>query len=311
MNKNTVYIKELNVFYISDLHLDFHIKETNESEKLGKLMRKFIISLGVENIPENERDVIIIAGDLSHYFVQNKIFLLQLKEYFREVIVVPGNHDYYLISNAQEKKYLYNSNNRVRELKVFCYENKINFLDGRSICIDGFRIGGAMGYWDSSYLKNLNPNISEYEANELYKRELNDVNFIMFGEKPYKIPLAYGAYHLKTSFEPDKFREKQMKKIQDITDDGSLHLMITHYAPTIHLEFPEKYQDDEVNTFYTFDASKYQEVLKPKFWLFGHVHHRQNFALNGTNYLSNPFGYPSEQKFLNTMLQKVTLTAKN
>lgn len=302
-------IKELNVFYISDLHIDFHIKETNESEKLKKQINKFILDLGVQNIPEQERDVIVIAGDLSHYFVHNKIFLTQLKEYFREVIVVPGNHDYYLVSNAQERKYLFNSYNRILELKVFCSENKINFLDGRTICIDGFRIGGAMGYWDSSYLKHLNPKVTEYEANELYKKELNDINFIMFGEKPYKIPLAYGAYHLKSTFESSEFREVQMKRIQDITDEGSLHLMITHYAPTIHLEFPEKYQDDEVNTFYTFDGSKFQETLKPKFWLFGHVHHRQNFLINETNYLSNPYGYPSEQKYLKTMLQKVTLSA--
>lgn len=301
-------IKELNVFYISDLHIDFHIKETNESEKLKKQINKFILDLGVQNIPEQERDVIVIAGDLSHYFVHNKIFLSQLKELFREVIVVPGNHDYYLVSNAQEKKYLFNSYNRILELKVFCAENKINFLDGKSICIDGFRIGGAMGYWDSSYLKHLNPKVTEYEANELYKKELNDINFIMFGEKPYKIPLAYGAYHLKSTFESSEFREVQMKRIQDITDEGSLHLMITHYAPTIHLEFPEKYQDDEVNTFYTFDGSKFQETLKPKFWLFGHVHHRQNFLINETNYLSNPYGYPSEQKYLKTMLQKVTLS---
>ena len=83
----------------------------------------------------------------------------------------------------------------------------------------------------------------------------------------------------------------------------------TKYEKTVVMRVPEKYQDDEVNTFYTFDGSKFQETLKPKFWLFGHVHHRQNFLINETNYLSNPYGYPSEQKYLKTMLQKVTLSA--
>lgn len=54
-------MKKLHVHYVSDLHIDFHIKEINVSEKLTKLTEKFIKSLGVDNISENERDVLVVA----------------------------------------------------------------------------------------------------------------------------------------------------------------------------------------------------------------------------------------------------------
>lgn len=302
---NAKNIKELNVYYISDTHLDDNIKETNDSVKLQDKISKFVNNLHID-IEKSANNVIVVAGDIGHYFVQNKYFLLKMKELFDNVIYVPGNHDYYLISNSQQEKYSYDSYNKIIELKEFCLKNNIHFLDGEYIELFGFKIAGAMSYWDSTYYKTLKPNSHEYEVNEFYERRMNTMNFIMFGKKPYKIPLAYGEYLLKSSFSIKSFREEQIAKLQNICDsEYKIDLMISHYPPIIDLNFKEEDIDDEINTFYSFDGSKYQTIIKPKIWIFGHYHHKQNIINNGTNYLSNPIGYLSDK--LNAKIEKVVL----
>lgn len=292
-------MKKLHVHYVSDLHIDFHIKEINISEKLTKLTEKFIKSLGVDNIPENERDVLVVAGDLGHYFSQIKEFLLQCKTLFKHVIIIAGNHDHYLCSKMQMKKYLANSNNRISELKVFCLENDVIFLDKSYVVIEGYRIAGTMGYWDYSFLTKLDKKYSEYEINDAYLQKFNDMVYMMYGQEPYKIPLAYGAYITKCSWDVYDFRQDQLHKLDSVVNDLNgleLDLMITHYCPTLELKLPKQYKQDVNTVYYISDYSKYQEILKPKFWVFGHVHHYQDFINNGTNYLCNPLGYPSEGK---------------
>ena len=292
-------MKKLHVHYVSDLHIDFHIKEINVSEKLTNLTQKFIKSLGIDNIPENERDVLVVGGDLGHYFTQIKEFLLQCKLLFKYVIIIAGNHDHYLCSKMQMKKYLANSNNRISELKIFCLENDVIFLDKSHVVIEGYRIAGTMGYWDYSFLEKLNKKYSKYEIDDMYTKNMNDVNYIMNGYEPYKIPLAYGSYMTKSSLDVDIFRKDQIDNLDSIVkslEGLELDLMITHYCPSVELKLPKQYKQDVNTVYYISDYSKYQEILKPKFWVFGHVHYYQDFINNGTNYLCNPLGYPSEGK---------------
>lgn len=286
----------LKIDYISDLHIDFYIKTVQESEKQKKQINDFLKDIGVFN---SASDILIIAGDLSHYNILTFNFLKECKKYYKHVIIIAGNHDHYLCSKMQMKKYLANSNNRISELKIFCLENDVIFLDKSYVVIEGYRIAGTMGYWDYSFLSKLNKKYSEYEINDMYTKNMNDVNFIMNGHEPYKIPLAYGSYMTKTSLDVDIFRHDQIENLNSIVNNLEgleLDLMITHYCPSLELKLPKQYKQDVNTVYYISDYSEYQQILKPKFWVFGHVHHYQDFINNGTNYLCNPLGYPSEGK---------------
>ena len=284
----------MKIHVLSDAHADFYIKERNECHKMTKQITEFLKIIGVFEIPEQDRDVFIIPGDLGHYFIQNKEVLKELNNIFKHVILVAGNHDYYLVSKIQQKRYLNNSMNKFLELKRFCLDNSIHFLDGNVICIDGYRFAGVGMFWDSSFAKK--DNLTDYEITQMYHKEMNDVNYIMSGYAPYRVPIAYGAYYLQTSFNHKELFEKEKEKLNKITEDDMIDVMITHYLPLVPDDMPEKYLDDLSTTFYIFDGEEDIKRIKPKFWLFGHTHIKYNFEKFGTRFICNPFGYPGENK---------------
>lgn len=74
---------------ISDLHIEFYIPlRCNLS--LNEFISKFI----KENIDvEEEKDLLIICGDISHSNKISKEFLKQVTKIWKKVAVIPGNHD--------------------------------------------------------------------------------------------------------------------------------------------------------------------------------------------------------------------------
>lgn len=101
----------MKVAYISDLHLDFYV------QPWAAWQRKMINFL--EKLLPNENvdvDVLIIAGDLSHYNSQSALALQFFSERFRQVFYVMGNHDYYLVSNNHAVSY--NKNSMQREIEL-------------------------------------------------------------------------------------------------------------------------------------------------------------------------------------------------
>lgn len=99
----------MEIAYISDLHLDFYVQPWSDWER--RLIR-FLEHL----LPDERADVLIIAGDLSHYNKQSLFALQFLSKHFQQIFVVMGNHDYYLISNNHATRYNQNSIKREIEL---------------------------------------------------------------------------------------------------------------------------------------------------------------------------------------------------
>ena len=77
----------LNIFYISDIHLEFHIEgfETIKKRSLPPAIRKLVIDIFGENKDRAKRgyfDYIIIDGDIADYMcweITNCLLILQGK----------------------------------------------------------------------------------------------------------------------------------------------------------------------------------------------------------------------------------------
>jgi len=286
----------MKIDYTSDCHLDFWISELNPGTKLDNKIASYCTSTGMHGA-----DVLIIAGDLGHYFVQDSTFLLHVKTLYKHVFVVTGNHDMYLVSNKIREKYKFNSHNRVNEMKEFCKNNDIHYLEGNTVEIEGVTFGGTGMSWDISYLLRDEKPLTEFneydqvmwrrEAIRLFDRDLNDSRLIYEG-KPY---LDYNnpyAYHsrIKPPFDALTYFESEMNKLKSIKHAD---VIISHYGPVVPDSLPDKHKND-TTTFYYFDGSKEIERISPKFWIFGHTHDKFNFKANKTNFVSNPIGYPGE-----------------
>lgn len=281
----------MKVHYISDLHLDFWIKEMSESKKMINQIENFI-----KNINFSEADVLIIAGDLGHYFVQKSVFLKIIKRFYKNIIIVSGNHDRYLVSKKQQKKYSWSSDSRVNETKEFCKKiDGLYLLDGEELKIDGVTFAGVGMSWDDSFFnlfKKRNPNNYYPQVTTLFNNKMNDSKLIMDGYKPYPINYGYGGKELISSFDPFEFFRKEYKKLQKIS--SNVDVMISHYGPIVPDDIDENY-NNPTTTFYYFDGEYELKRISPQKWVFGHTHKNHDFYINETNLICNPLGYPHEK----------------
>jgi predicted phosphodiesterase len=280
----------MKVDFISDIHLDFHIKETDPNrEKLKYLIEDFCSINGFDG-----GDVLIIAGDLGHYYGQDTMFLKYVNTLYRHVILVRGNHDMYLISKSQQQKYLFNSMNRVLEMKKFCREEGIHYLDGNTIVIDGFSFGGVGMSWDTSFIKHLTGKTEpKYSVIEMFNNSMNDSRLIYGGSDHTLMNQMYRRVH-KQSWDPyDYFAEEyaKLKKIEPVD------VMISHYSPIIPPNLDPRYANSLTSTFYYFDGEEEVKRIGAKVWIFGHTHTPYDFEEYGTRFLCSPLGYPGENPY--------------
>jgi len=261
----------MKVDYISDLHLDFWIKELNRSLKLNDLIKRFCSSL---QIGQNDSDVLVIAGDLGHYYVQDTAFLKHVKTMYKDVILTFGNHDLYLVSNSIRHKYKSNSFNRLSEMKQFCKNEGIHYLHGNVINIDGVTFGGTGMTWDKSYLEKLwGRDVPRHEVVELFNNSMNDCVMIM-------------------NVKDDNF-DNELTKLQSI---DHVDVVVTHYGPIVSPNTPLNYMIDPITTFFYFDGMRELERINPSFWIYGHTHTKSIHTAESTNLLCNPLGYPNENQ---------------
>jgi len=266
----------MKVNYLSDIHLDFWTKATSTGVKLDKDIKTFL-----EIINATGGEVIILAGDLGHYFTQNIVFLKALKNIYNNVLIVHGNHDMYLVSNNMKNQYKNNSFLRLTEMKDFCKDNDIIYLDGQIVDINGFKFGGTGMSWDMSYYEKLSESIpTKKEVMNLYRTSMSDSRLIHAGSV--------------NSFDPFKFFDDEKERLNNIK---TADVMVSHVGPIIPSNLSKSFAESLITTFFYFNGVKDVERINPKYWIFGHTHDNYDFYYNDTNLLCNPLGYPSENSY--------------
>lgn len=256
---------------ISDTHIDFYLKPTDNDEKLNTKMDEFIQRL----LPENPQKVLVIAGDLGHYERQNKLFIQKLKEFYKHIILVSGNHDYYLETQSIKNKYKRNSLNRIKEMKKFSSEiGNVHYLDGEIIEIDGVKYGGVGMWYDFSYGEKVLGACKE-NIYLLWWNAMNDWECI-------------SSLNIETSLE--KFKEEK-QKLNQIIDESDI--IITHVGPDWS-KTTYKYQDDLTTSFYVFDGREFFNRINGKVWAYGHTHENADYDAYGCRFVNAALGYRSE-----------------
>jgi predicted phosphodiesterase len=304
MNKTTKMTfnddKSFNVAFISDLHIDFYIKPKFDGKRLDDLMDKFI----EDEMWLKNADILIIAGDNSHYPIQNKLMLEKIaaKKIYKKIFVTFGNHDMYLVSNSMRKKFA-TSWDKVMDLKKICDDiDTVEFLDGNIVEVDGVKIGGVGMWYDFSYGFE-HYDITELQMMHKWKDAMTDPDLIVGKDRPSSINdsryEAYAGYggHGKFkiyTFDPIKFFKSEQEKLEKIIEDCDI--FVSHIGPVVPPSLRDEYLD-VTTAFYYFDGKKYLMSEKaPKLWTFGHTHDRHDFKVNNTHLVCNPLGYKSEAK---------------
>ena len=118
---------ELNIDYVSDLHLTHYISKNESITKIDKLVQDKI-SMQVKG------DILVVAGDIDEDINRVSELLYSCSKYYKKVIFVLGNHEYYIpvikyiYTDPMAKEYNYNSMNKVYRLNEICKDNIIKVV---------------------------------------------------------------------------------------------------------------------------------------------------------------------------------------
>lgn len=242
----------MQVDYISDLHLDFYIKHSGNYKKWEFKTHEFLKSL----LPNKLGNILVIAGDLSHYNIQSYWTVEYFSKIYEHVFVVYGNHDYYLISNGQRKKYKNDSVNRVAELS-----NMLTELDNVTVLEDfevreynGYKIAGSTSWYP----------LTEFKDYDFFKTYSNDSNLIS-----------------KLDIQHENFRELEKYNAMEDVD-----ILVTHIPPIMI----------DSHHIYGGTSCYLNELknIKAKYHVFGHCHEQAVYNKAGIKFSINALGYPNE-----------------
>ncbi len=263
---------------LSDLHIDFYF-----SPKL-KIKDEQIKKLYDSIIKKDNReigDVLIVPGDIGHYNHQNIKVLKYFKEhYYKYIICILGNHDYYLVGKDSKLQFK-DSFERAQQMRLkINREDNLYCLDGNIIEIEGIKFGGCDSWYNDGYLKRKYPNedFPVKSTNQMWHNCINDSKFI------------FGIENFNDIFEIEKPKIEAVYKNCDV--------MITHINPSCKDEnISEKYQNNQTNTFFTFEGEEYLKNGSMKYWIFGHTHKELEYEEHNVKCICSPFGYPNESGF--------------
>jgi len=259
---------------ISDLHYTHHT--ANNPRKIGLYIKNFI---------KPKSDNIIIAGDISNSIADTLSFLKHLKRYYyQKILVVLGNHDHYFSNSESDKfdNYEIRAKYLVEEIKKL----GVIVLDGQIEEIDGVRISGCTGWYDFSYTQKLNPCMTAVNIMKYWYRNMNDGNYIKGMIKDTE-QLTW------ENMQAWSFSDKEkISKVYDQVD-----IIVTHISPLNEPFFAyEPYKYDLLTGAYFFNGMGFAEYSNAKYWIYGHTHVKQEYLFGDTKFISNPVGYPFENK---------------
>lgn len=240
----------LHISYISDLHLDFYIQPWADWERK---MTLFLEQL----LPSEQADVLIIAGDLSHYNKQSLFALQFFSKHFEQIFVVMGNHDYYLVSNNHVNRYNKQSMNREIELQQMIQSlPNVTLLQRYEVTkFNNVSFAGATNWYG----------LKTKEEQAFFHERSNDSKLI----RRYSIAKQHIAE--MTAYE-------RLDKVD---------VLVTHVPPiTIHSHLLDRSPACYLNQLAT---------VKAKHHIFGHCHEQETYQQNDAIYYINALGYPDEK----------------
>lgn len=251
----------MKISYISDLHLDFHVHLNKNQIKFEKKTREFVDKL--IQTDKGDKEVLVVAGDLSHYNKQSVWALQEFSKVYGLVLICLGNHDYYLVSNNQSSKYKGHSRNRIAELQAMVLQDierdNVQLLEGEM-----FEYKGIIFYGSTMWYP-----LETYEQQSFYSGISNDSKLI-------KRINHYDEH------------EYQMERYNEHIE--FVNIMISH-VPLIEMESHKKHNS-------TACYLTPVEQLAP-ITISGHVHEQNEYITeSGNKVYINAIGYDDENNEL-------------
>ncbi|HET7524659.1 MAG TPA: metallophosphoesterase [Burkholderiaceae bacterium] len=227
------------------------------------------LGLGALDHPDNDADVVVLAGDIA----RPREAAAWALQFSKPVLYVLGNHEFY--GNSLDAA--------ARELKQLCAGTHVHVLDDSEVVLGNVRFLGSTLWTDFELFGNGEKKTA---AIAMAQRLLRDFSRIRLDESTDALftPDAAGA----------RFRRhaEWLAATLDMPHDGPT-VVITHHAPSPQSIHP-RVAGSLLNACFVSDARALLGVHRAQLWIHGHTHDSFDYLMDGTRVVCNPRGYAKD-----------------
>jgi Icc-related predicted phosphoesterase len=218
------------------------------------------------NLPENDADVVVLAGDIARP-EEAVAWALGIT---KPVLYVAGNHEFYGSSIAEA----------LDELKQRCAGTNIHVLDNDEVVIDGVRFLGTT-LWTDFLL---------FGEGEKRAEAIEEALFFIRDFSRIRLDGETGIL-----FTPDDSvalfnRHARWLEARLAEPYAGPTVVITHHAPSPKSIHP-RFAGSSLNACFASDAERLLDGSRARLWIHGHMHDSFDYCVNGTRVVCNPRGY--------------------
>ena len=224
------------------------------------------LSFGSLPLPENDADVVVLAGDIA----RPKEAIAWASGFAKPVLYVPGNHEFYGGSIA----------GTLAELKRLSAGSSIRVLDDEEATIEGVRFLGST-LWTDFGLAGEGENRAA--AMREAQRFMRDFSRIRLGESPFTPQASATLFAQHAAWLAARLAQPHPEPT----------VVITHHAPARGSIHP-RFADSPLNACFVSDAEPLVAMSGASLWIHGHTHDSFDYFVNGTRVLCNPRGYAKD-----------------
>lgn len=272
---------------LSDTHFDSWFGYPQVGTSQGFPSKDEIIGFWRKLNPRGQ--YLILAGDIGHSIEQNVHILKHLKEaFYEEIILVLGNHDYYLIGHEYTTTYPEGGVQKASYAKEAYSKNGFHLLDGTTVTLEGITFGGAMGWYNSAYVRENLSSLKAMQALSFYYGDIEAFLQDLWGDA------INDKKHIKISHFDELYKEEyaKLESIHQCCD-----VMISHYNPSIKMQYQTSgWEKNPTTAFFCFDARELIASMSAKVWIYGHNHMSLDYTHQNKRFITNALGYRGEAK---------------
>jgi len=227
------------------------------------------LGCGALDVPCNEANVVILAGDVA----RPQEAVSWALGFAKPVLYIAGNHEFYGSSIVKTSD----------ELKKLCAGTNIHILDNDQVMIEGVRFLGTTLWtdfmlWDDAAERAL----AMLEA----QRFMRDFSRIHLDEPVPRLFTPDDAAALCRA-------DAQWLETRLAEPHAGPTVVITHHAPS-RQSIHSRFAGSPLNGCFVSDLQHLADGERVQLWVHGHTHDSFDYMLNGTRVVCNPRGYAQD-----------------
>lgn len=226
------------------------------------------LSRSILATPDNDADVVILAGDIA----RPEQAVKWASRLDKPVLYVPGNHEFYdgsIVSTATR-------------LKLLCAGTHIHVLDDDVFHLNGVRFLGSTLWTDFLLYGDGDERASAVEEAFRSMRDFQKIHLDEAGTLPFTPLDSEALFRRHAAWLAARLAEPH----------NGPTVVITHHAPSPRSIHP-RFADSLLNPCFVSNAEHLVDGNRVQLWVHGHTHDSFDYNLNGTRVVCNPRGYAS------------------